>query len=88
MEEKKYIEKIHVLEREKAIMSEQLQGMVECMASMENAYALEKANRDLIIQECSDEKEKEIELLRQQLSEAKAHIASMESEFETKKDTL
>lgn len=76
------------LERRNAILEEQLANMVERCASMENAYALEKANRDLIIQESNDEKNKEIELLRQQLSEAKAHIASMESKFESEKEAL
>lgn len=76
------------LEKRNAILEEQLANMVERCASMENAYALEKANRDLIIQECNYEKDKEIELLRQQLSEAKAHIASMESRFESEKEAL
>ena len=76
------------LEKRNAILEEQLANMVERCASMENAYALEKANRELIIQECSGEKERENEILRQQLSEAKARIASMERLFEAEKEAL
>ena len=49
------------LEKHNAILEEQLANMVERCASMENAYALEKANRELIIQECSGEKDRENE---------------------------